>query len=206
MITIITSVRDTESFNCLKRNLINFEPDWKIGLDLICVVKDEKLFLESRDFLLENVNRGECRIVLGDSLQSANQYLTDKNPYVFVLAENILIPPGGITKLYENFIQKPRAGFISGVFKEYPTVYWVRDIYGTPQYIYSNEKEDYDLLMDVDVSMPYGLLTSTQNYKEFFGMSNLEGYGSYSYGIRLRRQGYKNYVNTGVEYKHGGKK
>ena len=202
MITIITLVSSRDGFETLKRNLINFEPDWNLGVDLLCLVSDKKLYLECRDFLLDNANRGECRVVLGDSLKHGREEIEGKNPYIFILGEGILIPFGGLTRLYNTMSDKPQAGFVSGVFKQYPVVYWVKDIYGSPKYVYSNEKTNYDLRMSVDVAPVHGLLTKTNLYKELFCMSDLDGYGGYSFGIRLRRQGYKNYVDTGVEYKH----
>ena len=77
MITIITLVSSRDGFETLKRNLINFEPDWKLGVDLLCLVSNKKLYLECRDFLLENVNRGECRVVLGDSLKDGKENIED---------------------------------------------------------------------------------------------------------------------------------
>lgn len=209
MISIITSVSSEEGFENLKRSLINLEPDWKLGVDLLCFVSDKNLYLECRDFLKENVDRGECLVLFeeGEPFKKGVEIVSGKNPYVFLASEKVLIPRGGVTQLYKDFLEKPKAGLISGRFTAYPTVYWVKDIYGElPHYIYSNEKDiGLGLLMDIDTCTISGVMTKTDLYKELFNFSNLEGYGGYSFGIRLRRQGYKNYLDTGVELKFGGK-
>lgn len=209
MISIITSISDNEGFENLKRSLINLEPDWQLGVDLLCIVRDEKLYLESRDFLRENVDRGECLVLFEDTdepFKRAVEIVSNKNKYVYLASEKILIPRGGITQLYKDFLEKPKAGLITGRFTGFPTVYWVKDVYDElPHYIYSNEKDlGLGLLMDIDTCTISGVMTTMDLYKELFDFSNLEGYGGYSFGIRLRRQGYKNYLDTGVELKFGG--
>lgn len=206
MVTVITLVSNREGFDNLKRNIVSFESDWKIGLDILCIVSDYNLYLECRNFLHENVDKGECLVVYEQdaTLKSGKEYLDWKNEYVFLLAENVRVPSGGITKLYKTYLEKPQAGFITGEWNLFPTVRWVKDIYGAPKYIYSNEPSPYGLRMDIDVAEVYGIMTKTNLYKELFCLDNLDGYGSHSFGIRLRRQGYKNYINTGVEYKYGG--
>ena len=202
MITIITLINNQEDYEVLKRNLVSLETDWDLGLALLCIVSNKELYLEVRNFLLENVNRGECRVVYGSSLKDGKDYLSDNNSLVFLLNVGVIIPQNTLTRLYKNYVDKPQAGFISGILKEYPIACWVKNIYSHPQFVYFNEKEKYDLLMDVDVSACWGLLTKVSLYKELFCTEGLDGYGEYSFGIKLRRQGYKNYVDTGVEYKH----
>lgn len=209
MISIITSISDRAGFENLKRSLINLEPDWSLGVDIICLVRDEKLYVESRNFLRENVDRGECLVLFNETdepFKEGVNIVTDKNPYVYLASEKVLIPRGGVTKLYRDYLEKPKAGLISGRFVEYPTVYWVKDVYGElPHYIYSNERDiGLGLLMGIDTCTASGLMTKTDLYRELFGFSDLDGYGGYSFGIRLRRQGYKNYLDTGVELKFGG--
>lgn len=204
MISIVSLVTKTAGFENLKRNLISLEPDWKLGVDILCLVDDKELYLEVRDFLAQSVNRGEVLVVYDESLKAGKEYLSNKNEFVFLLSEDTLIPGGCLTKLYQDYIEKREAGFISGIDKSFPSVFWVKDLYGQPKYVFSNEK-DLEGLAEVDTSPIYGLLTRASTYKELFCLGDLDGYGSLSYGIRLRRQGYQNYINTGVAYRHGGK-
>lgn len=207
MITIITSITSQEGFETLKRSLYNFEPDWKLGLDLLCFVHKQELYLECRNFLLDAVDRGECLVVYEEkkTLKVGREYLSPKNEFVFLLNEGVLVPFGGIGKLYKDYFEKNTAGFICGVEKDIPQVFWVKDIYGCPQYIYSNNDNlAKNGLVEVDVSNITGMLTKTSLYEELFCYGDLDGYGSLSYGIRLRRQGYKNFIDTRVEY--GGRR
>ena len=86
--------------------------------------------------------------------------------------------------------------------------YWVDDIYGSetkwPKFVKSNEKELSGTTVDIDIASPYGMLTKMDLYRELFCLSDLDGYSGYSYGIRLRRQGYRNLLDTRVEF--GGKR
>lgn len=209
MITVIYPLTTQKGFQRLKRNLNSLEQDWNLGMDFLCVTNDKNLYLEAKNYLLENIDRGECLVAYSEKdnlLKGATELVELKNRYTYVANENLILPHGTITKLYKDLLERPEAGFISGVYTEYPTVYWVKDIYGLPQYIYSNEKTGFDAIMDIDTIAPYGFLTKTQLFKELYGLSDLDGYGGHSYGIRLRRQGYKNYIDTGVEFKDEGDK
>ncbi len=205
MITVITKISNDKGFNLLKKNLTNLEPDWKIGLNLLCVISDKNLYLKCRDYLQCNIERGECLVVFNekDGLKAAKDYLNNSNDLVFLLNEGVELSYGGLGKLYETFMEKPWAGFITGLFKEYPQVYWVKDLYGSPQFIYYDKNKSFDLIMGIDISPVFGILTKKSLYKELFCLSDLENYGGYSYGIRLRRQGYQNYINTGVILRGG---
>ena len=205
MITVITSITKQQGFENLQRNLVSFESDWQLGMDILCLVADKQLYLEVRDYLKQNVDRGESLIVYDEGgLKAGGEYLGNRNEFVFLLDEDTLIPSGHITKLYNNYLDKRGAGFISGIEREFPCVLWVEDLYAQPRYIWSNTKDQHGLI-EVDTSPVYGILTKANTYKELFCLGDLDSYGSLSYGIRLRRQGYQNYVNTEVEYKHGGK-
>lgn len=207
MITVIYPLTTRKGFEKLKRNLNSLEPDWELGIDFLCIIGDKDLYLEARDYLLERIDRGGCLVSYSESenlLRAGVDLVDSKNKYIYLANENLIMPHGSITKLYKDLLERPEAGFISGVYTKYPSVYWVKDIYGLPQYIYSNEKPEFAAIMDIDTTTTYGLLTKVDLYKELFSLSDLEGYGSYSYGIRLRRQGYKNYIDTGVQFKDGG--
>ncbi len=87
MIRIITSISDRAGFENLKRSLINLEPDWSLGVDIICLVRDEKLYVESRNFLRENVDRGECLVLFNETdepLKEGVNIVSDKIPYVYL--------------------------------------------------------------------------------------------------------------------------
>lgn len=206
MVTLIYPITRRQSLESLKRSLANLEPDWKLGVDLLCVVKWKNLYTEVRDYLQANVDRGEVLTVYepdGDPLKRAKEYIGSKNKYVYLSGE-VVIPYNALGKLYRNYIENPNLGFVTGISTDYPLAYWVEDIYGWSKFIRSNEKNLEGDTIEIDISSPYGMLTKTDLYKELFCMSDLDEYSGYSYGIRLRRQGYKNLLDMRVEY--GGKK
>lgn len=197
----ITTKRGTEN---LKRNLASLEVDRSIGLDFLILVNNQDLFLEVRDFA---VNVDSSLVVYSEQdnlLKVAKEYLTPKNEYVFLANENIILPPTSLVKLYEDFLNNRCAGFISGEFQDRPTVYWVENVLyyeKDPKYIYSNERKIEGNLIEVDTISVYGLLTRLKLYNEYFCMEDLDRYGGHSFGVRLRRSGYQNYVDTRVKYK-----
>ena len=208
MVTLITLISGRKGFDNLKKTLVNLEPDWKIGLNILCLVSDENIFPEVRNYLVNVVNRGECLIeyVKNGTLKSGEPFLSDKKEFVFLLDENIVLPFRGLSKLVNNYVEKSTAGVISGIVENSPNFFWVENIYDEfPDYKCSDRKlEDYALLENVDICPSVGMLTEKSLYREFFCSEDLESYGENSFCIKLRRRGYMNYVNTGVKYKQGG--
>ena len=204
MITAILPISYSGGFENLKRNIMGFSADLERLGDILCIVSDENLYLDCRDLLKEYMINGECLTVFSERkhlLRESLDYLNDKNEFVFVANENLYYPQGTIARLYSDYLDHPKAGFIAGYFTEYPMGYWVDDIYSeTPKVIYSNEKV-LESLQEIDSIMPpYGLLTRTENFKEFFFRGNL---GGTEYGLNLRKVGFKNYVDTRIKLGYG---
>ena len=206
MITLIIPITNRQGYENFKRSLVNLETDWHLGINVVCLVADgnEKLLLECKKFLTENIDLGNCLVLheKGDLYKKASLYIGLSDDYVFLANENVVIPLNAITKLYADYLEYRGAGFITGVFEAYPTVYWVEDIYEDkdPRYIYSNERPLLDRIVEVDVSATYGILTKSSLYRSLYCLHNHKKYGQLSYGIWLRRQGYKNYIDTTVKY------
>lgn len=203
MITAILPISYRGGFDNLKRNVVNIAADLRNN-NLLCIVSDKNLYLECKEFLHEYFNDSECLVVYSERqypLRESLDYLGDKNEFVFVANENLYLPPNAILKLYNDFLQYPKAGFIAGHFTEYPVGYWVDDIYSrTPKVLYSNEKE-LESIQEVDIILPpFGLLTKTNNFKELFFRSVAH---NGNYGLALRRQGYTNYVDTSIKFRYG---
>ncbi len=209
MISIITSVTNEKNLDRLKTSYFNVEKDMQLGLNWLCLVNNEGLYLECRNFFDSSDKENLVVYSRKENLNKESiQYLTWANPYTYIANENVIIPSGGLTKLYKDFLEKPTAGLITGEFIEFPISYWVKDIYGDAEYINpsSVDGNNFEMLMDIDTTSIYGIMTPTNLFKEYFGMGDLENYGNRSYGIRLRRQGYKNYLDTSVKFRYGGKK
>ena len=202
-------ITDRKGFDFLKRNLVNLEPDWKLGVDLLCMVQNKNLYTEVRNYLQTDIDRGEVLIIHepeGNLLKKAKNYIGTKNEYVYLSAEQ-KIPYNVLEKLYKSYLEKQSLGFVTGIYTTYPEVYWVDDIYNSgeksPKFFSTDEKEIPGSVVNIDTASPYGMLTKTDLYKELFCMEDLDKFGKYSYGIRLRRKGYQNLLDMSVEF--GGK-
>lgn len=208
MITIITYVSTEQGFENLKRSTVNLEEDYDLGLNILCIVGDKDLYLRCRDWLQDNIDRAGVLTVFYEGnypLEWAKENLTFNDPFVYLANQNLIIPSGGISALYKDFIEQPTAGFISGFFVEYPTVYWVDDIYDawSKRYRWGEKQVNNNNLVEVDTTLPTGMLTKSLVYRDLFCRTQLDEYGNLSYGIRLRRQGYRNYLDTNIKLKYG---
>ena len=192
-----------EGFENLKRNIINLAEDLRNNNNsMVCIVSNKDLLSEISKFLQDYFDDSECLVIFSERslpLKDSLEYLTDE--FVFVANEFLYLPLNIISRLYANYLKFPKAGFVAGYFTEYPIGYWVDDIYSkTPKIIYSNEKELEDL-QEVDIVLPpYGLLTRTANFKDLFFRGEIVGA---EYGLRLRQQGFKNYVDTNIKLNYG---
>ena len=204
MISIVNSITKPLGLDNLKRNLVSLETDIHLGINLLCLVNEKNLYLEVRDFLTLAVNWGECLVEYEEDslgLKNGKKYVTDKDEYVFLLGEDVLIPSGTITKLYEDYLFKKEAGFVAGAVVEKLPIFWVEDVYSeSPEYL---SRSVTDRIVLVDNCRIQGLLTKTDLYKEIFCSDDLPVYGELSYGIKLRRRGYQNYLDTELNYKKG---
>lgn len=204
MITAILPISYSGGFENLKRNIVGLSADLVDLGDVLCIVSDKDLYLECRDLLREYAKDIECLTVFSDRqypIRESLEYLGDKNEFVFVANESLYIPPKTISRLYKDYLDHPKAGFIAGHFTEYPVGYWVDDIYSdTPKVIYSNERE-MEKLQEIDLVMPpYSMLTRTKVFRELFFKGNLKGA---EFGLNLRKQGYKNLVDTTIRLNYG---
>ena len=204
MISIINSITKPSGLDNLKRNLVSLEADIHLGMNLLCRVNEKNLFLEVRDYLLRAVNWGECLVKYEEDssgLKNGKKYVTGKDEYVFLLGEDVLIPSGAITRLYGDYLLKKEAGFFAGAVAEKLPIFWVEDVYSEyPEYLCRSAT---DRIVSVDNCRIQGLLTKTDLYKEIFCSEDLPVYGELSYGIKLRRRGYQNYLDTELNYRKG---
>ena len=117
--------------------------------------------------------------------------------------ENIVLPAQCVSRLARHYIERRGAGFYAGHFTEYETTYWVSEIYSdNPERI---KWSDQSGLVKVDTAIPFAMITRLANFKDLFCQAELGEFGPLSYGIRLRRQGYENYVDFDVKITYGGK-
>lgn len=207
MITVILPISYSGGFDNLKRILLSLESDIALPMSFLAIVSDPDLYLQVRDYLNENVDFAETLTVYTERERPLLEALfhIGASDYVFLWNENVVFPSHTLSRLLKDYTEQPGAGFISGHFAEYPLFYWVDDIYAKqPQRILSNERE-LEGLVEVDLGWTYGMLTKTTNFKDYFSKPVNGFLGGTAYGLTLRRKGFKNFVDTNIQYRYGGK-
>lgn len=194
MISLVTIIESESDFDNLKRNLNSLEPDWKLGVDILCLVADEELYPKVRNYLQGVADKGDCLVVFGEPFfEEVKQYLNDKNEYIFLLGKGTILPSGSLTRLYFDYLLYRGAGFVSGAGSYIKVKDFYKEFVGNKIILDNSEPNGIDY---VDSCKPKALLTKTNLFKEFW--QDVEDYGEYSYGINLRRKGYQNYIDNRV--------
>lgn len=126
--------------------------------------------------------------------------------YVFGIEDDTIVPRNALEKLLKNYQQYPNAGFISGVEMgrwgaPYVGAWKADDIYQTKC---MTSLMPADGIQEVDCAGFYCYLTKYQtymqhNYEPF--MNGVLGPDT-NFGIALRQQGLKNYVDWSIKCKH----
>lgn len=206
MVNIVFTVTTRKGLANLERSLINIAPDL-VGNRVLCLVQGEpQLYVDCRQSIKEKIDKCETLVVYVEEdehlFRKADEYL-DKGDFVFVSNENVILPKRCVSRLANHYIERRGAGFYAGHFVEYETTYWVSDIYNDkPERI---KWKDQQGLVEVDTAIPFAMVTRLKTFKELFCQAELGDFGPLSYGIRLRRQGYINYVDFDVRISYGGK-
>lgn len=204
MISIIYPVPGERELEILKRTIVNLELDWRLGLEIICVVWTESVRKVVRDFLDENVGVRTGKVVMYEGHEPYKQCeaLSDESEFVFLSPARI--PWACVSRLYEDFKKKPKAGLITGVNIDcggaFPNE--VDNLYSNaPKLVNVRKNSDTDELEEIGTAPLMGIMTKTKTFKELIGLEDLPCCGVYSYGIRLKRQGYQNWQDKNVRYR-----
>lgn len=197
MVTVIAKISCRRQFENLKLSLPKLEKDWNLGIDFLCVVDNQNLYLEVKDWLIPRIDRGECLVVYNEKQFSGlGEYLTNKNDFIFLTNLDCILCEGAITELYGDFIEKPTAGFVSGFASKETAICRLEDLYESGKIVFEDFPEE--KLAETDTSSLYGMLVKKQIYLDFsWALADSE----YSFGIELRKKGYKNYIDTSIKYK-----
>lgn len=125
--------------------------------------------------------------------------------FVFLIEDDTLFKPSFLKELYKNYISYPYAGLISAVELGrwgYTMIGgWKVDNVYEPNQITSVKLNDG--LKEVDATGLYCCLTKREFYvkHEFKPFEEILG-PDVDFGIELRKQGYKNYINHDLKCKH----
>ncbi len=135
--------------------------------------------------------------------------------YIFSVEDDTLFPPNALQKLMQAYVYNPHAGFITGVQIGrwgYTTpgiwrvdnpydVKWVQSL--LPPIPQKPIDPRIDTIQEIDASGLYCLLTKREHYMSCTFEPFEDQLGpDFSFGIHLRKEGYKNYVDWSVNTAH----
>lgn len=203
MVTVICKITSALGFENLKKTITHLEYDQHLGVNLLCLVNDKQLFLNMRDYCQEAYDIGQHLVVFDDGDIDIKNLLTGSDEYVLVLNENVVLPRCAISDFYDVYKQDKNAGLVTGDFVEYNIPYWTEDFYSNV--LNSSSREEHRInneIIEIDTTPIFAILTKIELYTELSLETPLEGLGSSSYGIRLRRLGYRNYMTTKVSLRY----
>lgn len=206
----------SKGLNNLLESVENNIPDFvdnTYNIKFLFYTNNRTLYLEARkeiDYTLNSIDIYNLeRLITFTPTISFNEAKNEidrlsDNAFIFLWNENIVLGKGCLRSLLERYRTYPHAGFISGHFSEYPTVYFFEDIYNekSKRLLWNDEDIEKELI-NVDTIYPYGIMTKYDNFYNFnFQNDELSGLG---FGIWLRKSGFLNYVDTTIKYKYGEK-
>lgn len=199
MISLICRVNNQRQMRTLEKTLSNFEADKDTLRAVYCVCNEE--MLEPCTKYYERFKASDDRtfkVIEGGFLSASGSAKTD---LVFLMNNEVVIPAGGLTELYRIWLLKPTLGFVTGRFMEYAPICKVADCYAEAPEFSAEYELGNENLAEIDVYPTYGMLTPTNLYEELFCLSELPNYRGLSYGARLKRLGYGNYLLSNLEYR-----
>lgn len=198
MITSIFNVYSQRGLDALGQNLFSLQLLGEYST-VLCEVVDEDLYLECRE-LFDNFYEGESLVTLAtqaDLLRDAAEKLGDRNDFVFVCSTDLILPIDILERLYEDFTKKPHAGFITALLGDFPNSFMVSGLYDKDPTMTALHVNLDASLSEIDaVRPPYAFMSRTDLFKESVLSDDPD---KEYYGLSLRRQGYRNYADTGLK-------
>lgn len=133
------------------------------------------------------------------------QYLVNSE-YIFGIEDDTIVPPHTLNRLLRDYQSKPHAGFIQGAEigrwgVNYIGAWQVDDIYDSKQF---TSLQKGDGLQEIDAGGLYCFLTKTETYlaHEFKPYKENVMGPDVDFGMALRQQGMRNYINWNIKCKH----
>lgn len=197
--------------------------------NLLCYVDgDQELFQRVRQFVVGSKFKEKLCVYRRKGLPNFNHIRSRRKriadihneiktmigicDYVFLIEDDTLIPLNTLEKLLKHYSAFPFAGFITGVQIgrwgiNVPGIWAVDNPYDVkmiksllPPEIPLGTKT---MLQDIDASGMYCMLTKRDNYlkADFTPFDAILG-PDVSFGLALRREGYKNYVDWTINTSH----
>lgn len=190
---------------------------------LVYVDGDQELFQLARNFVMNSRFKEKLCVYRRKGLPSVNHIHSRRKriaeihkeirtmigqcDYIFLVEDDTLLPLNALEKLLKAYSQNPYAGFITGVQIgrwgfTVPGIWRVDNPYAVNKVSSLLPNTD-NTFEEIDAAGFYCCLTKRDNYikTEFDPFSTILG-PDVSYGIELRKQGYKNYVDWSINTSH----
>lgn len=156
---------------------------------------------------LPNINHISSRRKRIAAIHNEMKEIVNYADYVLLLEDDTLVPLNTLKKLLDNYLILPHAGFISAVQigrwgMTVPGIWSVDNPYQVNK-IESLLPDKDVMLKEIDGAGLYCCITTLKNYKScnFAPFENILG-PDISFGLHLRREGYKNYVDWSINTDH----
>lgn len=190
---------------------------------LVYVDGDQELFEIARRFVIGSRFREKLCVYRSKGLPSVNHLRSRRRrigeihneirsivgscDYIFLLEDDTLFPLNVLEKFLKHYTQNPYAGLITGVQIgrwgfTVPGIWKVDNPYNVQQInsMLPNEKSPFE---EIDASGMFCLLTKRDNYvnAKFEPFDSILG-PDVSFGLHLRREGFKNFVDWTINTSH----
>ena len=191
MVNLVLVINSKAEYRTLMWNY-NILSNCEYDCDVLCVVTEKNIYTKCRDWLNDNIDRGEVLTVYlqRDRIDEIKTVLTEKNEYTFLIDCGSSAEPGMLRTLIKNYRENFCAGLIACDRDDAPP-YYVQNVYD--KYEVKNKIPLKDFA-EIDVVSWNGILTKTDILKKYF--ENIQTYGDLSYSVQLRRLGFSNFVNN----------
>lgn len=218
MVILVFQVGTITAMGNLRHSLANILPDTNEDTKILCVVGDDELYPRVRNIIDDAMSdlppkpSGyiEHLTVLAASkhgmFNEAKDYIEpgiSASTRVFVSNCSVVLPMGSVTKLLYDYYLFPNAGMITGLFDEFPQPCWLENVYSNNSpTVKWDERKTNPGLVEIDTYLPYGIVMRLEEFRDTDFSYDGEYKGLFP-GVRLRRLGYKNYLDTTIRYKYG---
>lgn len=157
---------------------------------------------------MRNFSREHRRMRIAKINNYAKQFIQDCK-YIFGIEDDTLFPTDALRKLKKHYETKPFAGFIEGVEVGrwgVPSIgAWIADDIYDPSRIESVMPGKG--IQEIDAGGLYCYLTKRESYEQH-DFTDFKQYGlgpDVGFGLDLRQQGLKNYIDWTIDCAHGTK-
>ena len=105
MITLILPISTRKGFENMRKSLFNLSREVDVRHNILCICFNKDLYLEARNYYVEYNHIGEWLVTYSEkkNLLVALDSLGNKDEYLFLWNENVVLQQGDIQNLYRSY-------------------------------------------------------------------------------------------------------